>query len=66
MSLETRRKIAMLKWLGKICRMSDNRLVKYVFDNINFKWLGRGRARRHTWEKKDTVNYAGIWYIAYF
>ena len=39
-------------WLPKICRMSDNRLVKYIFNNIKYKWIGRGRARRHTWKKK--------------
>jgi len=52
MSLEMRRKLAMLKWAAKICRMSDKRLVKNIFDSLNFKWTGRGRARRQTWKKK--------------
>lgn len=48
MSLQARRKSAMA---AKISRMSENRLVKNIFDNLNFKWTGRGRARRQTWKK---------------
>ena len=52
MSLQTRRKIALLKWAGKIGRMADSRLVKYIFDNLEFKWVGKGRANRKTWKKR--------------
>jgi len=51
MSLETRRKIAMLKWAGKIARMHDSRLVNKIYNEINFKWTGKHRARRKTWKR---------------
>ena len=52
MRLEIRRKIVMLKWLGKISKMPNHRLVKYIYDNVKYVWGGRGRANRHTWKKK--------------
>jgi len=52
MSLQTRRKVAILKWVGKISRMADNRLVKYIFDNVEIKWRGRGRGNRKTWKTR--------------
>ena len=52
MSLQMRRKKALLKWVGKIARMPDSRLVKSIFDNLEFKWIGRGRANRKTWKRR--------------
>jgi len=51
MSLDTRRKVAMLRWFGKIQRMSETRLVKKMFNEVNYVWVGKGRARRKTWKK---------------
>jgi len=55
MKLETRRKVAMLKWLGQINRIPSIRLVKYVFDNLDYKWQSRGRARRRTWKRNVEI-----------
>jgi len=52
MRLETRRKKTMLKWAGKISQMSSDRLVKHIFDNVDFSWHGKGRANRRTWKKR--------------
>jgi len=52
MSLQTRCKVALLKWVGKISRMADNRLVKYKFDNVEIKWRGRGSGNRKTWKTR--------------
>ena len=62
MSLQTRRKVALLKWVGKIGRMADTRLVKYIFDNVEFKWKGKGRGNGKTWKKivSLTLNEFGL------
>jgi len=39
MSLDTRRKVAMLRWFGKIQRMSETRLVKKMFNEVNYVWV---------------------------
>ena len=51
MLLDTRRKVTMLRWFGKIQRMLETRLVKKIFNKVNYVWVGKGRARRKTWKK---------------
>jgi len=51
--LQTRHKVALFKWVGKIGRMAYKRLVKYIiFDNVEIKWGGIGRGNRKTWNKR--------------
>ena len=53
----------MLKWAGKICRMSDGRLVKCIFDNVDHKWTGRGKEAYL--EEKNAINFTGILFAKY-
>jgi len=34
--------------MGKVARMPDTRLVKRIYNEINYKWTGSGRTSRKT------------------